>query len=238
VPYYSQIAEVLRTLVEEAMGRLPAGVVAFPTEAELCAAFSVTRGTVRQALEVLEREGLIYRRKGRGTFVARQRLAFDLTRLYSSTEDMLARGWQPGTRVLGLEAVTPRPVMQMALQIPPGGKVWQLRRLRLADGEPVSLVWSYLPVHLTPNLDRHDLTGSLSRLLEQEYGIKLRTADQSISTRGASGEGAQLLEIPEGTPVFFITRLAFDQSEVPVEYMTSLWRGDRYDLQVRRIRQD
>ena len=168
----------------------------------------------------------------------RRRLAFDLTRLCSATEDMLARGWQPGTRLLRLEAITPRPNLQRALQLPKSGRVWELRRLRLADGEPVSLVWSYLPANLTPNLNQHDLTGSLSHLLKNQYGLELRTADQTIRTRGAVGEEAQLLAIPEGEPVFVVTRVAYDQNEVPVEYLDSLWRGDRYDLQVRRFSRD
>ena len=238
VPYYYQIAQALRDTVEDANVRTPSREIAFPSEAELCAVFQVTRGTVRHALQVLEHEGLIYRRKGRGTFLARRRLAFDLTRLCSATDDMLARGWAPSTRLLGIEATTPRPYLQRALQLPKSGRVWELRRLRLADAEPVSLVWSYLPAHLTPNLNQHDLTGSLSHLLKNEYGLELRTADQTIRTRGVVGEEAQLLEIPEGDPVFVITRVAYDQNEVPVEYLDSLWRGDRYDLQIRRFSQD
>jgi GntR family transcriptional regulator len=238
VPYYYQIAEALRDMVENTKDRAASREVPFPSEAELCAAFQVTRGTVRHALQVLEREGLIYRRKGRGTFVARRRLAFDLTRLYSITDDLRARGWQPGTRLLGLEEITPPLYIQRALKLPKRGRVWELRRLRLADGEPVSLVWSYVPAHLTPNLDQHDLTGSVNHLLEQEYGLKLHTADQVVRTRGAAGEEARLLEIPEGEPVFVITGVAYDQNEVPVEYLDSLWRGDRYDLQVRRFSRD
>jgi GntR family transcriptional regulator len=224
--------------VEETQAREPAVEMVLPSEAELGATFGVSRGTIRHALEVLEREGLVFRRQGKGTFIGRRRLAYDLTRLSSTTEDLLERGWKPGSRVLGIEAVRPRAAIQGFLQLPKGARVWELRRLRLADGEPVCLVSSYLPVRLTPGLDKHDLTGSLAKLLAEEYGIKLRTADQTIRARGAVGEEAELLGVPEGEPIFMITRVAYDEQGTPVEYLGSLWRGDRYDLQVRRVSGD
>jgi GntR family transcriptional regulator len=236
LPFYYQIAQALREMIEAPGGA--AGARPFPSEAELCTAFQVTRGTVRHALQVLEREGLIYRRQGRGTFVARRRLAFDLTRLYSITDDLLARGWQPGTRLLGLQALVAPPDIQRVLKLPRRARVWELYRVRLADGEPVSLVRSYLPEQLTPGLDQHDLTGSVNRVLEQGYGLRLHTADQIVRTRGATAEEAALLDVPEGEPVFVITGVAYDHNEVPLEYLDSIWRGDRYDLQVRRFSSD
>ncbi len=238
VPYYYQIAQALREVIEDADVHPREGEIAFPSEAELCDIFQVTRGTVRHALEVLEREGLVYRKRGRGTFVARRRVEFDLTRLCSTTDDMRARGWVPAIRLLGIGEVRPRPHIRHALRLPLGSTVWEVHRLRLADGEPVSVQWSYLPTELTPDLDQHDLAGSLYHLLKNDYGIELRTADQIIRTRAAAAENAKLLGISEGDPIFVITRTTYDQNDVAVEYLDSLWRGDRYDLQVRRFSRD
>jgi GntR family transcriptional regulator len=232
IPYYYQIAEILRGMIADSrIG--PDAEVALPSENEMCGLYSVTRATVRHALDLLEREGLVYRRKGKGTFL-RRRVQLDLARLCSTTKDMQARGWVPGTRLLGVSLVTASVHIQRQLKIqenPP--QVWEIHRLRLSDGEPISLQWSYVSSQRAPGLDQHDLAGSLYDTLHAAYGIELRTAEQVIRTRTATNEEALVLEIPAGAPVFVFDRTSFDQNERPVEYLHALWRGDRYDLQIR-----
>lgn len=238
IPYYYQIAQSLREMIEDAGVDSEQGDIALPSEAELCDIYEVTRGTVRHALQVLEREGLIYREKGRGTFLRRRRVQLDLARLCSTTEDMKGRGWMPGTRVLSVKCMIPRPHVQRELRLPKDGQVWEIYRLRLANNEAISLQWAYIPCHMTPGLDKYDLTSSLYYALKNGYGIEMKTADQVIRTRGATLEEAGLLEIAEGDPVFVIERTTCDQNDVPVEHLHSLWRGDRYDLQVRLFSND
>jgi len=231
IPYYFQIAEILRGMIADVeVG--PDAEVSLPSENELCALYDVTRATVRHALELLEREGLIYRKKGKGTFL-RRRVQLDLARLCSTTRDMQARGWVPGTRLLRMRTLMPSPHIQHQLRSEATTPVWEINRLRLADDEPISLQWSYLPCQRVPDLDRHDLTGSLYETLSSAYAIELRTAEQVIRTRMATGEEAPLLGVPEGAPVFVIDRTSYDQAGNPVEYLHALWRGDRYDLQIR-----
>ena len=232
IPYYYQIARILRETIDDLEKDAEQSEVALPSESELCELYQVTRGTVRHALELLEREGLVYREKGRGTFV-RRRVQLEVTRLCSTTEDMKARGWVPETRLLGLTSVTAHAHVQHQLHVSADMQVWEIYRLRLAGGEPISLQWSYLPCERMPELDRQDLAGSLYYILKNVYGIELRTAEQTIRTRTATAEEAELLAVPEGAPLFVIDRTTYDQNEVPVEQLHSLWRGDRYDLQVR-----
>ncbi len=231
IPYYFQIAEILRgTLADIRVG--PDSEVALPSENELCSLYSVTRATVRHALDLLEREGLVYRRKGKGTYL-RRRVQLDLARLCSTTKDMQARGWVPATRRLSSSAIPAARHIAHQLAIPESSLVWEIHRLRLADGEPISLQWSSIPCQRAPGLDRHDLAGSLYDTLRTAYGIELRTAEQVIRTRLATDEEAALLEIPSGAPVFVIDRTSFDQADKPVEHLHALWRGDRYDLHIR-----
>ena len=233
IPYYFQIAEILRGMIADADGVPgPDAEVALPSENELCSLHDVTRATVRHALELLEREGLIYRKKGKGTFL-RRRVQLDLARLCSTTRDMQARGWVPGTRLLSVRILVPSLHIQHQLRSEAETPVWEINRLRLADGEPISLQWSYLSCQRVPELDRHDLTGSLYETLSSAYGIELRTAEQVIRTRLATIEEAPLLGVPEGAPVFVIDRTSYDQAGKPVEHLHALWRGDRYDLQIR-----
>lgn len=239
IPYYYQIAQILRNAIADVDIDSMEGEIEFLSETELCKMFGVTRATVRHALDVLEREGLIYRQKGRGTFVRRRRLALDVTTLRSTTEDLEARGWGPETRVMSVKSMAPRPHIRRALRLQDDEKVWEVLRLRLADEEPISLQWSYIPCARAPGLDREDLTGSLYSLLESRYAIRPTSADQEVTTRVlTSAYEAELLGNAVGDPVFVISRTVYDQNQVPVECLESRWRGDRYSLQSRLSRRD
>jgi len=233
IPYYYQIAQTLRDAVTDLTLKQREEEVALPSEAELCGRFQVSRGVVRQALQLLEHEGLIHRERGRGTFVTRRRLEHELTHLCSVTEDLRARGWAPGAQLLHVREMPPPLHIRHALRLAQGEAVWEVYRLRLADGEPVSLQWCYTPVRLTPGLDQEDLSGSLWDLYRARYGLNLAMADQTVRVRAAAPEEADLLAISEGDPVFVITRTTYDHAETPVQYLASLWRSDRYDFTVR-----
>ncbi|MGE5221978.1 MAG: GntR family transcriptional regulator [Omnitrophica WOR_2 bacterium] len=237
VPFYYQIVQILREFIKD-QDLNHEREVALPSENELCDLFKVNRGTVRHALEVLEREGLIYREKGRGTFLHRRRLELDLMVLCSTTEDLKARGWEPASQLLSLARITPRPHVQRLLRLAPDQTVWEIYRLRLANQEPISIQFSFIPDDLTPGLDQKDLTASLYFILQNYYRITLENADQTIRTRASTLEEAKLLGIEEGAPVFDIARVTYDQEHQPVEYLESLWRGDRYDLHVHLQRRE
>jgi GntR family transcriptional regulator len=233
IPFYYQIVQVLRDVIRDA-GAIPGGEeIPFPSEAELCENFQVNRGTIRHALDMLEREGLIYREKGRGTFLRTRRVEVDLANLCSTTEDLRARGWEPGTRVLDISRVQPSLHIQNALRLPDGDTAWLIYRLRLANGEPISLQRSYIPSTLAPDLGQRDLAGSLYNILNDYYNLKMANASQVIRVRLVTPDEAHLLGIAEGTPVFDFTRTSYEPAGKPIEYLESLWRGDRYDLHVR-----
>jgi GntR family transcriptional regulator len=100
VPYYYQIVQILREAIQDLDVSPDGANVEFPSEMELSEYFQVNRGTIRHALQLLEREGLIYREKGRGTFLRRRRVELDLSTLCSTTADLKARGWAPDSRLL------------------------------------------------------------------------------------------------------------------------------------------
>ena len=133
------------------------------------------RGTVRHALELLEREGLVYREKGRGTFVRRRVQLEDQRPVFDHRGPA---GTPLGARnaLLGITSMIPYSHVQRQLHISAQEQVWEVYRLRLANGEAISLQWSYLPCERLPELDRQDLAGSLYYILKNVYGIELRTA--------------------------------------------------------------
>ena len=121
VPLYYQIAGVLREIIQATEGSSQGeSEIPMPTEAELSEYFKVHRGTLRHALDILVREGLIYRERGRGTFLRRRRVKQDLSTLLSTTEDLERRGWNPSTRVLKISKISPHPHTQNVLELDKG----------------------------------------------------------------------------------------------------------------------
>jgi len=234
VPYYQQIADLLRAEIEEGVSQGKGFRMA--SEHELCERFGVTRTTVRHALDVLEREGRIYRQVGRGTFAAARRLEQNITELVSTTEDMRRRGWPLVTHALSIERIPATEKIGRALELGPGQEVYELVRLRVADGDPISLQTSYLPVELCPGLEGHDLSASLYRLLETRYDLKLWTAREVLEARWATRAEAKVLGVSAREPVLYAERVTYAASGQVVEYLEAVWRGDRYSFQVNLTR--
>jgi len=238
IPLYYQIAGFLREAIQS-LGNIKEGdsEISLPTESELSDYFDVHRGTVRHALEILEREGLIYRERGRGTFLQRPRVEQDISTFLSTTEDLESRGWSTKTKLVGISKVNPRIHTKNVLEIGDGEQVWDVLRLRIANDEPIGLQRVFLPIKLTPDLNTYDLTLSLAKTMEQVYGIIFKQAYQIIRARKATNAEADLLGITEGDPLIVISGTSWDQYGRPIEDLDSFWRYDRYDLKVRHTRE-
>jgi GntR family transcriptional regulator len=230
VPYYLQLADVLRREIGEQQA--PLEVLQLPSENELASSQGITRATVRRALDVLEREGLIYRHKGKGSFAAVRRVEHELTQLVSTTEDMRSRGWDLSTTVVSLEKTAMRSGVRRALESSQDAECYELCRLRLVDEQPISIQSTYLPASLCPALEENDLTASLYRLLETRYGLRLWSGRETLRARCATAREAQLLHVPAQSPVMYMERVTYDVTGQAVEYLEAVWLGDRYDFSV------
>ena len=230
IPYYEQLAEFLRRTLR---ARLAHGdVYALPSENQLAEQYGLNRATVRHALDVLEREGWIYREKGRGSFAATRRVEHELTQLVSTTEAIRQRGWSLVTRVIRLKQLPASPHVAQALELEPAASVYELRRLRVVNGAPLSVQTAYLPARLCPQFEENDLANSLYRLLETRYGLRLWTGREILRARGATAPEARWLQVKKGTPVMAAERLTYSSTGLAVEYLEAVWRGDRYDFKV------
>lgn len=145
---------------------------------------------------------------------------------------MRRRGWHLDTRVVSLERLVPPPVVQNALELRQGEEVYRLARLRLTDGEPLSLQTSHLPVRLCPGLDDNGLSQSLYALLESRYNLRLWTVRQVVRARGATQSEAELLQVSPGDPLLYAERVTYTADGQALEHLEAVWRGDRYDLTV------
>ncbi|GBD16970.1 HTH-type transcriptional repressor DasR [bacterium HR26] len=228
VPKYRQLQQVLEELIDRLQPGDP-----LPPERQLELEYGVSRVTVRQALQQLVLAGRLERIQGRGTFVARPKLEQVLA-LTSFTEDMIQRGLRPGSRTLGVEQLAASPSVAQHLRLPEGSPVLMLRRLRLADDEPMALETVYLPASRFPDLTQTDLTNrSLYAWLAERHGVELTHATQTIEATVLGAEEARLLEVAPGIPAFRLERVSYDQFGRPVELVRSLYRGDRYKLHAR-----
>lgn len=200
-----------------------------PSERELADHFQVSRMTARQALVQLAHDGVVYTRKGMGTFVAGPKIDQQLRALTGFTQDVQTRGERPSSRVLEACIIASTPEVAAMLRLAPGADAIKLARLRLADGFPLAIETAYLPSAPYPNLLRHDFSeASLYRVLEEEYGVTLMKAEQAIEAALAQQRELELLELTPPAAVMRIQRLTFTGQGVPVEFVQSTYRGDRY----------
>lgn len=230
VPYYKQLARLLLREIEEQ--RAKGEVFQLRSENELADRHGLSRATVRHALDELARDGWIYTQKGIGSFAPRRRIEQDLTALVSTTEDMRQRGWNLVTRVLSVQPVPAPDRVAAALDLAPATPVFELRRLRIVDDVPISLQTAYVPVALCPALEQDDLTGSLYRLMESRYGLRLWTARETLRARCATDDEVEILTVLPGSPVMYAERTTTAADGQAVEYLEAVWRGDRYDFKV------
>ena len=230
IPLYHQLRTVLEDKIAAGEWKLGTQI---PSERELCEQHGVSRLTVRQAVAELVHAGQLIRDHGRGTFVAQPRVEQRLNQLTSFTQDMIARDVLPGSRILDMSIGAPEPAVAQALQLEPGGKVIVLKRLRLANGEPLAIENAYLPHKLCAGLLAESLENvSLYELLAAKYGLTLHVADQRLEAIACPAPEANLLGISRGAPVLHIQRLTFSRDGTPFEYTESIYRGDKHFFRI------
>lgn len=211
----------------ELLRSLPPGSP-IPTERSLAADFDVSRTTVRQALADLTVEGRLLRVQGKGTFAAEPKVAQRL-QLSSYTEDMRAQGREPSSRLLDIAEIPAEGELSALLGLRTGAKILRMQRLRLADGEPMAIETSHLPLGRFRGLRKYVSSGgSLYQVLRERYDVEMGHAEETIETALAGPHEAELLGADVGMPMLLLSRHSYDMSEKPVEWVRSVYRGDRY----------
>jgi GntR family transcriptional regulator len=228
VPRYYEIEQALRARIAELRADSP-----LPSDAMLCDEFGVSRMTARNAVQRLVQEGIVYRVPGRGTFVAEPPVHRQAGNLLSFTEEMRRRGRVPSSRVLARAVREPRPAEAARLQLQPGESVIALRRLRVADDEPVAIEEAVFPAaSLAGLLESADLEHrSLHDTLVHSGHIPTMGRAR-LGAEAATSDDASLLGVSEGSPLLVEKRVIHDQDGRPLELCESRYAGDRYGLDV------
>ncbi|MBT2215987.1 UTRA domain-containing protein [Virgibacillus dakarensis] len=203
-----------------------------PSERELCAIYDLSRITVRQALQELEREGYIYKLHGKGTFVAPKSYNQDLVKLYSFTEEMRQMGKRPTTQVLSFQEMAVDERLAGKMGLAPLDEVYQVVRLRLADNEPLMYETSYLPKKTFPNLTEAEFNKRpMYDIFLDDYQMGVTKAIERFSATSVRQKEAEHLRIVTNQPAMLIKRFAY-HNESLIEYTISVARGDKFDYTV------
>jgi len=237
MPKYYQLANILRLQIEN--GEYQAHD-AIPSERQLEERYNLSRPTIRQSIDLLARQGYLYRVHGKGTFVSPPKLQKGMLELTSFSEDMRKRGLKPGHKILEFGYVLPDKKTRRQLEIgDPQKKVLRIKRLRFGDDIPIGLQDSYLALGEDQTITREEMgeSGSIYAILQEKYGIYPTEADETLEVTLATKQEADLLQIAEGSPLLLNERTLWSQDRKAVEFVRILYRGDRYKYFVRLTRQ-
>ncbi len=229
LPLYYQMMEILKKKIK--IGELKPGDQ-LPSERELEETYGVSRMTARRTLVELCNKGYVYRKQGRGTFVADLKYSHNLFRLSSFTEESESQRLKPGARVLQIEKVENDSVCNL-MKIRPEPLIF-IKRIRTVNDEPVAFEESYIRAKYCSGLEKVDLNNiSLYSYLTNNYQISMGRAEQTIEARLAPIEIASILEVEKGKPILYMERITYLEDEkAPIEYTKSIYRGDKYKLMV------
>jgi GntR family transcriptional regulator len=200
-----------------------------PSERVLSVEWGVARMTLRRVLDELVTEGLVVRQQGRGTFVARPRMARHLS-MNSFTEEMGNQGRVPSSRILEFRQIRAGVRQARQLRLPVGDPIVKFTRLRLADGDPIGVETTCVSAALVPGLQESDLYGSWYGLLANKYSIGILHGTSMIEPALLSERDASALGTTAGKPAFRIETQTFGPTGNVVDFEVDVYRGDRYRL--------
>ena len=234
IPLYYQLENILREKIKS--GEYGPGDP-FPTEDQLAQSYRVSRITVRQALSALEKDSLITRSRGRGSFVTEGQTHLEPMKLTGMIEDVISMGIKTKTRIINFGFVHPPKKVTESLDLNEDAKVLRVERIRLIKGSPVSYTVSYIPSDLGKKISIKDLTiQPILNVLEKKCKVKISRGFQIIEATVADSRIASFLDVMTGAPLLKIERTVFDISNRPVEYILILYRSDRYHYSVELVR--
>jgi GntR family transcriptional regulator len=234
-PVYLQIAGALKELLHS--GKIPPGT-AMPAERVIAQLFRVSRMTMRQANDLLEREGLIDRQSGRGTFAVQNRIIKQEQETRGFSEEIRRRGGIPSSRLISFKTLKGPAATAEYFGVAPGDPLYEIQRVRLADNIPIALESVQIPSAMCPHLERFNLVDhSLYKILEENYGIELARSEEETSAIQPSALHRKLLNLPRKVAVLLVRRKTFTNDGRPFELATTAYRGDLYTAMVNSKRQ-
>jgi GntR family transcriptional regulator len=234
LPLYARVEQALVARISD--GSLSPGT-RLPSEDCLVQEYTVSRTTIRAAIQSLIQRGLVEIQRGKGTFVTLPKMTQELTELTGFVEDMQTLGRKATAKVLDQRIVAATVVVARQLALPQGSRVVRIQRVRLADGNPLSFDETYLPKELGRKITTNNLeTQPIFSLLEQKYNTPLVEAEYRLEASCADSAVAAALNLDIGSPIFLIERTSYSLGHQPVDYEKLHYRGDQIRFVTRLAR--
>jgi GntR family transcriptional regulator len=228
IPAYYQLKSIILEKIQN--GEFSRGNL-IPSERELGENLNISRMTVRQALNQLVAEGVLYREKGKGTFVSKAKI--EQHNIMSFSETVKKKGLIPSTAILNMEKIMGRPDMKEILEINKDEYLYNIKRLRFADDMPIAIEEIFIPERYCPGLERFDLKSSFYKLIKEEYSYMIHHIDNIIEATKPSKEERKLLNISETIPVLRIIGVSCMETGTKLFYERDIYRSDEYQYNVR-----
>lgn len=229
IPIYVQLMDIIIEQIEN--GTLKEDNQ-LPSERELCERYGISRTTVRQAFDELEKKRYIYIQRGKGTFVSPKRYSQELFGFYSFTEEMKKLGKVPSTKLISYEITSCDEKTAKRMGIDVGDMILKFTRLRFADNEPMMIVTSHLPYDRFLDLSKEELeTSSLYETFEKKYKVMFTKAKETLQSVAIRKDEAKLLQMKAGLPGMLIERTTYEDGEV-IEYAIGIARGDKFKYDI------
>jgi GntR family transcriptional regulator len=233
VPLYYQLISIIKRNIN---GNVLKPGDSIPSEVQICDRYQVSRSTVRQALKALEDEGLIFRRRGKGTFIAEQKVQRKLNNLYNFSSDMRHLGYIPKSRIISFEKIKPKTDLINTLQLlNVNTEVFKIVRVRIANDVPLLLETTYIPVYLCPYLEESVVEqGSLYEFLKENASLVPYNATETFEPIIFDKQVAEILECNTKMCGYFVERISYLQDGQAFELTQSVVRGDkcRYEVEL------
>ena len=229
MPLYTQLIGIIKRSITS--GEVSVGAL-LPSEAELCAAYGISRNTVRQAIGALEEDGFVVRKRGKGTFVADPSTRRKSVQ-YSFTTEISQMGKAPSSTLVNFDVIPVSPRIREIMNLASDAKVYCFTRVRNVDGKPLIVETSYYPQDIYPNLTREMLQTHSFYSLLYHVGVVPFSAEDSYEAVLLGDREAALLDCRSGTAAFFHQRRTTGENGRIYEYTTSYMRADRLKLNVR-----
>ena len=225
IPLYYQLLSIIKRGIK--VGVIKTGDI-LPSEAELCASYNISRSTVRHAVGELEREGLVVRRRGKGTFISEPKLNRKMDEVYSFSKEMRNLGLEPSSKILDFQIIAAQMDLGKSLEMKDRDDAYKIVRVRLANDEPLLVETTFIPVEIVPGLTREMLENkSLYEVIDANTGNTPYEAEESYESIILRKETANLLRCKQNASGFYIERKTRMQDGTVFEWTQSIMRGDR-----------
>lgn len=231
IPVYIQIHDRIREEIES--GKWLVGD-RLPSERELATTFNVSRMTLRQAIQTLSDEGILERRIGSGTYVAREKVQELMSGTTSFSEIMLDQGKAPSSKTVSYFVTTPSSSEMEKLQLDADEKIVRMERIRYADKLPICFEVASIPYKLVESFTKKSITESLYQTLTENDRYTIGKAEQKVTAVVAAERIAELLEIKKGDAILRVKQISYLSAGEPFEYVRSQYVGTRFEFLLER----